>query len=83
MVPSNIPDVLCSAGARASVYAATSMEAGTVAAATEGYLGPATKPDHSSKLAEDPSTAQWLWEWSAAAVELPSSWDLPAHAKAA
>lgn len=65
--------MVCAAGARASVYAATDPAAVGVAAASGSYLDANVRPSQPSAAALDKELAAWLWQWSREAVKLPAS----------
>lgn len=74
----------CRAGARSSIYCATSRdpiltERGQSMEADNCYFGAGCRCQSPSKHALDPALGEWLWSWSADMVKLPAKYDIKAH----
>ena len=70
------------AGARSSVYCATSRdpiltEFGQATGSDNCYFGSNCCCESPSSYATDPVLARWLWKWSADMVSLNKMYDLP------
>lgn len=69
------------AGARSSVYCATSRdpiltERGQATEPENCYFGSDCRCASPSSHALDPALGKWLWQWSADMVNLPKEYDL-------
>lgn len=72
----------CDAGARSSIYCATSRdpiltERGQSMEPDNCYFGSDCRCSSPSPHALDPALGQWLWNWSADTVKLPVEYNIP------
>jgi hypothetical protein len=69
------------AGARSSVYCATSQHITEEKSPSQCYINFTCKPMRPKARFVDPASGKWLWQWSAETTGLPAEVDLPEQTK--